>query len=195
MNDDNRHTIDDLEQMTGVSRRTIRYYVQSGLLPPADGPGRGRHYGEHHMAGLARIQEAKRLGTSLAGMKNDRQGNEGNPSQPSEPGGTNAGPATRFLLAKEGVWLEVADGAAVPTTLQLARISEFCRNELGLGVAKGERSRWTVRSRTGGLVVVPDGVTGGTSLLVPADQIVEIAEVTPSIRRAEAHGLIEIVQS
>ena len=38
-----RYNIDELADLGGVSRRTVRYYVQEGLLPAPLGVGRGRH--------------------------------------------------------------------------------------------------------------------------------------------------------
>ncbi|MBA2355458.1 MAG: MerR family DNA-binding transcriptional regulator, partial [Acidobacteria bacterium] len=39
------YAIGDLAALGGVSRRTVRYYVQGGLIPPPEGLGRGNHYG------------------------------------------------------------------------------------------------------------------------------------------------------
>ena len=51
-----RYAIGDLAQLADVSRRTVRYYVQEGLLPAPLGVGRGNHYGPEH---LERILEVK----------------------------------------------------------------------------------------------------------------------------------------
>jgi hypothetical protein len=53
-----RYGIEELAALGGVTRRTVRYYVQEGLLPSPLGVGRGRHYGPAH---LARLQEVKGL--------------------------------------------------------------------------------------------------------------------------------------
>ena len=52
--DDERYGIDEIAHLGGVSRRTVRYYVQQGLIPAPLGVGRGKHYGPEH---LARLQE------------------------------------------------------------------------------------------------------------------------------------------
>ncbi len=62
MKERNRYSIDELTRMTGINRRTVRYYVQRGLIPPPAGRGRGRHYGEEHLDGILRIQDQKRQG-------------------------------------------------------------------------------------------------------------------------------------
>jgi DNA-binding transcriptional MerR regulator len=56
---------DDLAERAGVSRRTVRYYVQRGLLPAPAGLGRGKHYGEAHLARLIRIRELQEAGVPL----------------------------------------------------------------------------------------------------------------------------------
>src|SRR5829696_4480205 len=51
-------TIQQLARRAGVTPRTIRYYVEQGLLPP---PGRGRpaEYGEEHVQRLELIRRLK----------------------------------------------------------------------------------------------------------------------------------------
>lgn len=56
----------ELGRETGVSPRTIRYYIARGLL---DGPavaGRGAAYSEDHLARLRRIRELQAQGLMLA---------------------------------------------------------------------------------------------------------------------------------
>jgi DNA-binding transcriptional MerR regulator len=52
------YTIADLARLTGVSVRTIRYYLAQGLLPASGESGPGAHYGQGH---LDRLQLTKRL--------------------------------------------------------------------------------------------------------------------------------------
>ncbi len=48
----------DLCDAVDVTPRTVRYYIQQGLLPPADGAGQSASYNSGH---LARLQLIKRL--------------------------------------------------------------------------------------------------------------------------------------
>ena len=48
-----------------VSRRTIRYFVQEGLLQEPYGLGRGKHYGPEHLQRLRDIRELQKQGLSL----------------------------------------------------------------------------------------------------------------------------------
>lgn len=41
-------TLDELTSATGVTVRTVRYYIAEGLLPPPEGAGRGARYTREH---------------------------------------------------------------------------------------------------------------------------------------------------
>ena len=58
--------IDELAERAGVSRRTVRYYVQQGLLAAPRGFGRGKHYTAAHLETLIRIRTMQEGGTPLA---------------------------------------------------------------------------------------------------------------------------------
>lgn len=68
MNPD-RYTIDQLVEMTGYSRRAIRYYVQENLLDPPAGRGRGGFYNDSHLARLQKIRSLQSQGMSLTAIK------------------------------------------------------------------------------------------------------------------------------
>ena len=68
MKDDRRYTIDELTALTGFSRRTIRFYVEKGLVEPPAGRGMGGFYGEAQLQALGRIGEARKEGRSLASI-------------------------------------------------------------------------------------------------------------------------------
>lgn len=54
------YTIADLARITGLSARTIRYYITFGLLPSAHGRGPAATYDQRH---LLRLQLVERLKT------------------------------------------------------------------------------------------------------------------------------------
>lgn len=60
-----KYTIDDLCELSGYSRRTIRYYVQEGLLEPPSGRGRGGFYYDSHLQILLRIKSLQESGMKL----------------------------------------------------------------------------------------------------------------------------------
>ena len=60
-----RYTMADLEKETGLSPRTIRFYITQGLLPSASGRGVGATYGPSHLLRLKAIGLLKQENTPL----------------------------------------------------------------------------------------------------------------------------------
>jgi len=63
--DTKRYTIHELSERTGFTRRTIRYYVQEGLLAPPAGRGRGGFYYDSHLQRLLEIRSLQGRGFRL----------------------------------------------------------------------------------------------------------------------------------
>lgn len=63
-----RYTIQDLSDFTGYPRRTIRYYIQEGLLEPPAGRGRGGFYFDSHLKRLLEIKSLQDKGLKLAAI-------------------------------------------------------------------------------------------------------------------------------
>ena len=53
------YKLNDLAGLTGIEPRTIRSYVQLGLLPGPEGAGRGSYYGPHHLERLQALLALK----------------------------------------------------------------------------------------------------------------------------------------
>jgi DNA-binding transcriptional MerR regulator len=66
MKDAMTYSIGELAVAAGVSRRTVRFYVQLGLLPAPLGLGRGASYGAEHLAVLLRVKQMQLQGVGLA---------------------------------------------------------------------------------------------------------------------------------
>jgi DNA-binding transcriptional MerR regulator len=71
-------TIGELAQVADVTTRTIRYYVEQGLIPPPRGGGRAASYGEEHLRRLELIKLLKEeflplneIKALLAGLDDD----------------------------------------------------------------------------------------------------------------------------
>jgi DNA-binding transcriptional MerR regulator len=58
-------TIEDLAKGTGMTPRTIRFYVQKGLIPGPEGAGRAAFYTVKHLTALAGIRHLQSEGLSL----------------------------------------------------------------------------------------------------------------------------------
>lgn len=98
-----RYLIDELCSLTGFSRRTIRYYVQNGLVDPPAGRGRGGYYSDAHVGQLARIRELQEQGYRLEAIR----GMIARPSEPSMP----SAPAEK---ADEALMSAVSEYCAAP---------------------------------------------------------------------------------
>ena len=63
-----QYTIEELSELTGFSRRTIRYYIQEGLLESPAGRGRGGFYYDSHLLKLRQIKSFQDRGLTLAAI-------------------------------------------------------------------------------------------------------------------------------
>jgi Ca-activated chloride channel family protein len=63
------HSINDLAKLVGVSPRTIRYYIEEGLLPEPHGSGRRQRYGREHEARLRVAKALRDLGLTVKGVR------------------------------------------------------------------------------------------------------------------------------
>jgi len=64
-----RHTARGLGALCGVSERTVRYYVEEGLLPAPGGRGRGAHFDDEHLVRLKLVRAMQLAGNDLAAIK------------------------------------------------------------------------------------------------------------------------------
>jgi DNA-binding transcriptional MerR regulator len=74
--DQKKYTIKELSELTGYPLRTIRYYVQEGLLEPPAGRGRGGFYYDSHLSRLRQIKAWQEKGTRIASIKEYLKGVE-----------------------------------------------------------------------------------------------------------------------
>jgi DNA-binding transcriptional MerR regulator len=74
------YSIADLAAAGGVSRRTVRFYVQRGLLPPPGSLGRGARYTTAHLARLLEIKAWQEQGVPLEEIRGRLQD-----AQPDRP--------------------------------------------------------------------------------------------------------------
>lgn len=65
-----KYTIEDLIELTGYSRRTIRFYIQEKIIEPPAGRGRGGFYFDSHLTALKKIKELQDKGLKLEAIKN-----------------------------------------------------------------------------------------------------------------------------
>ena len=145
---DGEMSLDELADRMGLTRRTVRFYVQRGLLPPPLGLGRGRHYDQRHVDVLKRIAELQAAGHSLDSIGKILAGADvpvitGDIAPPRQ---TPLAASRRSELAAQ-LWtrLRLAPGVELhfdasehPSADQLAQIRRAVRQILGHEVDKDE---------------------------------------------------------
>jgi DNA-binding transcriptional MerR regulator len=151
---DERYGIKDLARLGGVSRRTVRYYVQEGLLPAPEGAGRGAHYGPRHLDQLLAVKAMQERGLSLDEVRDalGRPRPVGHPvrhsyrrewSAHADGSVSAAGPASEPALAAPlpivprtpwtrvellpGVEIHVTANRRLPSPGRLAELADWCR--------------------------------------------------------------------
>lgn len=146
-----RYAIGDLARLAGVSRRTVRYYVQEELIPPPLGVGRGNHYGPEHLEQILRVKAMQEAGRTLDEIRREttRRG-----AAPVVRTSTSALRATvdkwtrparlkvapepqqierslwRRLTLAPGVELHVAGNVRLPSPGKLQELAAWCRLHL-----------------------------------------------------------------
>ena len=68
------YNIETLAKLAGLTRRTIRYYVQRGLLKPPQGGGRGSYYTDEHLERLEKIKKWSEQGVPLIHVRDMLEG-------------------------------------------------------------------------------------------------------------------------
>jgi DNA-binding transcriptional MerR regulator len=143
------YAIGDLAELGGITRRTVRYYVQEGLIPPPLGRGRGRHYTESHLERLLEVKALQEKGLSLEAIRTHFQARSEPPVQylavdnapaasasmdyspptpesSAAPLATSRSSWTRIEIAP-GLELHVSSDWRIPPPGRLARLAESCR--------------------------------------------------------------------
>jgi DNA-binding transcriptional MerR regulator len=71
-----KYTIEEMSNLTGCSRRTIRYYIQKKIIEPPSGRGRGGFYYNSHLSDLLKIRSLQEKGLNLSFIKDILKGTE-----------------------------------------------------------------------------------------------------------------------
>jgi len=127
---DERYAVGELADLGGVSRRTVRYYVHEGLIPPPLGVGRGDHYGREHLDRLLQVKALQEAGRSLDEIRQLLDG--GGPA--ARPVVAEARPLPREvwrrLTVAPGVELHVSGDVRLPSPARLQELAAWCRLHL-----------------------------------------------------------------
>ena len=150
MGDELRYGVEELAELLNrevgdprdeVSRRTIRYFVQEGLLQEPYGLGRGKHYGPEHLQRLREIRDLQKKGLSLGEVR-DWLARSGRPRAAAEvaPSAVVQRPASAWTRVEvlPGVELHVSGRYRAPSARRLEELAEWCRQSLRARTADEE---------------------------------------------------------
>ena len=80
-------TLDDLCTLTDLPKRTVRYYMQMGLVDRPIGETRAAHYLAQHLDQLLKVKQLSDAGISLERIAEIQKGEElPVPAKPRKPG-------------------------------------------------------------------------------------------------------------
>ena len=127
--------IAELAELGGVSRRTVRYYVQEGLLPAPHGVGRGNHYGQEHLDRLLEVKAMQEKGWSLDRIRGQRGREERGPAPVLEGRNVTVAPIPREawlrLTVAPGIEIHLESGRRLPPPGRLSELAALCRELFG----------------------------------------------------------------
>jgi DNA-binding transcriptional MerR regulator len=95
-------TLDEIAALAELPRRTVRYYIQVGLLDRPLGYGKGAHYTSHHVEQLILIRKWQLAGLSLERIAEVLKG-DGNGTLPPTPRRTGTVEVWSHLVVADGV--------------------------------------------------------------------------------------------
>lgn len=115
-------TLDQLCTLAGCTKRTVRYYVQLGLVDRPVGETRAARYGRRHLEQLLQIRQLSEAGVSLERVREVMDGQPAPvPPRTRAPGSVQL---RSHVLVAPGVELQIdPEEAGMPTE----RLHEFVR--------------------------------------------------------------------
>jgi DNA-binding transcriptional MerR regulator len=127
MNEAKRYSVGELAELGGVSRRTVRYYVQEGLIPTPYGVGRGPHYGPEHLEELLKVKAMQEQGMSLEAIRRRLSGDV-TTSLPMADVHALV-PRSRWTRMEliPGVEIHISSRRRVPPPRELEELADWCR--------------------------------------------------------------------
>jgi DNA-binding transcriptional MerR regulator len=134
-----RYAIGDLARLAGVSRRTVRYYVQEGLIAAPHGVGRGNHYGQEHLDQILRVKALQEAGKSLEEIRSGPAERVAKRSKATAAEGIEVPRSLwRRLALAPGVELQIAGHVRLPSPGRLEELAAWCRLHLTPTESEGE---------------------------------------------------------
>jgi DNA-binding transcriptional MerR regulator len=127
----NRHTLEELSTLVDIPKRTVRYYVENGVVDRPEGVKKGAYYTQKHVEQLLEIKKWQKAGLSLERIKSlfdDEAG--GAPVPPlkrRQPGDVDV---WSHIYIQDGVELIVEPRRSGLSPEQVSRISQALQSLL-----------------------------------------------------------------
>jgi DNA-binding transcriptional MerR regulator len=142
MNADSTFTLDDIAALAELPRRTVRYYIQTGLVDRPQGISKGAFYTQRHVEQLLLIRKWQSAGLSLERIGELLRQQDSGPLPPT-PRRAGSVEVWSHLVVADGIELTLEPGRADLTP----RYIHDCRMRY---VYRMRSRQWNVRpSQTG----------------------------------------------
>lgn len=119
MNTETRYAIDELAALAELPRRTVRYYVQQGLLDRPIGEKRAAYYTAHHLEQLLTIRKWQHAGLSLERIREILVEPESGALPPPRPRGAGTVEVLSHMVVSDGLEITLEPGRAGMTPEQV----------------------------------------------------------------------------
>lgn len=130
-----KRTLQQLSEQAGVPARTIRFYIQKGLLAGPEGEKRGAWYSAEHLSDLLRIRKWQEAGLSLDAIADLLAARHEPPLAPARPGSVEV---RSHLIVADGVEFVVALDRAALAQDEVRRLFRAVARELEAIKAAGD---------------------------------------------------------
>jgi len=104
------HSLDDLSALVDLPKRTVRYYIQLGLVDRPDGETRAARYGARHVEQLLQVRKWTDAGVSLERIRELLAGET--PPVPPRPRAAGSVEVVSHLAIADGLELTLEPGRA-----------------------------------------------------------------------------------
>ena len=111
MNDQQTFTLDEIAALAELPRRTVRYYIQTGLVDRPQGVGKGAFYTQHHIEQLVLVRKWQLAGLSLEKIGDVLKQQASGPLPPT-PRRSGTVEVWSHLVVAEGVEVNLEPGRA-----------------------------------------------------------------------------------
>ena len=105
-------SLEDLCKATALPQRTVRYYIQTGLIDRPDGAGRGAFYSQRHLDQLLAVVACQRKGMSLDEIREFATKGGASRAVKAAPRTAGSVEVWSHLVIEDGVELHIEPGRA-----------------------------------------------------------------------------------